>query len=170
MADETDTPETKPEAKPAPRRRAPRKEQPASAEAKKPARSRAKAAVSTDAPKEAAPAPTPARAKRAAPAKPRASKRPTPAPRRKASASPVEKATEKVGGKWGAAAVVGGLAAVGAAATAALLSLRGSTPKASAPEQPKLPGPGAGAHQPDGTDSSKSFEAGIADENTIPEA
>ena len=26
------------------------------------------------------------------------------------------------------------------------------------------------AHQPDGTDSSGSFQAGVADENTIPEA
>jgi hypothetical protein len=73
------------------------------------------------------------------------------------------------------------VAAIGAAATAALLSLRSSTPK-----QPSLPAPkpdgkagakpegkaGAkhgGAHQPDGTDSSKSFEAKIADENTVPE-
>ena len=76
--------------------------------------------------------------------------------------STLGKATDKVGGGWGVAAIAGGVAAAGAAA-AALLTLRGSTPKG-APKQP-----GKTAHQPDGTDSSKSFQAGIADENTVPD-
>ena len=75
----------------------------------------------------------------------------------------VDKATAPIGGKWNAAMIAGGVAAIGAAATAALLTLRGSTPR-----QPALPNFNGGAHQPDGTDSSKSFEANIADENTIP--
>lgn len=75
----------------------------------------------------------------------------------------VDKAAAPIGGKWGAAMIAGGVAAIGAAATAAVLSLRGSTPR-----QPALPNFNGGAHQPDGTDSSKSFEAKIADENTVP--
>ncbi|QKS00915.1 hypothetical protein F9288_15740 [Sphingomonas sp. CL5.1] len=71
------------------------------------------------------------------------------------------KASEKVGGKWGSAAIAGGLAVVGAAATAALLSLRGSTPRKDEAE--------GGAHSPDGEDASASFRAGIADENSIPD-
>lgn len=139
-----------------PRRRAPRK-----AAAPKAASPRATKKASKPADAGAPPAKKPA-AKRT---------RTTPAKSRSTARKPAsrgEAAIEKVGGKWGAAAIAGGVAAIGAAATAALLTLRGSTPKA-----PRLPAPEdkkpAKAHQPDGTDSSKSFEAGIADENTVPE-
>jgi len=97
---------------------------------------------------------------------------------RKAGTS-TAKATEKVGGIWGAAKIAGGVAVLGAAATAALLSLRSSSRSGNTYKPALLPGaakepqpatPIVTAHQPDGTDSSKSFEAGIADENTIPDA
>jgi hypothetical protein len=71
---------------------------------------------------------------------------------------------------WKTAAIVGGVGAVGAIATAALLSLKGSTREAltSAFQWGKHEEGGEGAHQPDGTDSSAEFNAGIADENAIP--
>jgi hypothetical protein len=57
-------------------------------------------------------------------------------------------------GHWWWKTIAGGLGAI--AAGAALFSLKGSSRRRT-------------AHQADGTDSSKSFDAGIADEGTIPD-
>jgi hypothetical protein len=138
-----DTPDTPADAKPAPRKRAPRK-----AQTPKPEAAQHEAAPPVDdkpAPKRRGP-----RKAEHAPAKPRAAKRTTP-PRASRKAEPrttLEKATDTVRANWTAAAFAGGLAAAGAVATAALLSLRGSTPKPQpiqTPETPADTGTGASA-------------------------
>lgn len=164
MAD-TDTPDTEAK-KPAARRRAPRKTSAPKA---------APAATSSAKPVASKPVPVadkPVTAASSKPAgkptpKPRSTKRSTPRPvpaRNTATPVAVAKPPEKNRGKWGAAAIFSGVAVAGAA-VGALLTLRGSTPKPQTAPKPK----GTHAHQADGTDSSGSFDAGIADPGTVPE-
>ncbi len=167
MAD-TDTPDTEAK-KPVTRRRAPRKTSapkaaPAATSSAKPVAAKP-ATVKQVADKPVAAAPSKPAAKPTP--KPRSTKRSTPRPvpaRNTATPVPVAKSSEKPRGKWGAAAIFSGVAVAGAA-VGALLTLRGSTPKVPTPPKPK----GNHAHQADGADSSKSFDAGIADPGTVPE-
>lgn len=182
MADNEETP---PAAAPKPpARRAPRKTTPAKSAADKPApKPKRKPAGEAS---ESAAKPASAARKAPAPPKPRSTKRATPTPKRPAKPKVETPAEAEKQPAWKSkAALAGGLAAVGAAATAALLTLRGSTPKKAAEDQPaptkeaaaskdsksgsQPTGQDGHAHMPDGQDATKSFQAGIADENTIPE-
>jgi len=163
MAD-NDSPETPAPAAPKPARR--RSTTPAKAAAAKTgATPKTKAAGES--------VPTPAKSKPKAAPKPRSTKRAAPPPsttRRavnrtrsvaKTAGEAVSHAPDKVGGGWGAAAIGAGVAALGAVAAAAVLAQR---QKVTAAEPV-----GSRAHQADGADVSRSFQAGIADEGSIPE-
>lgn len=154
MADENDTPASAADtAAPTPRRRAPHKAATKTEAAKPAAAKRASRPATTPAKK---PAPK-------SPAKPAAKRTPPkPQSRTDRTRDTIGKATDAVGGKRGL--IAGGLVAVGAAA---LLALRGSTPRNKAVPANDV---GTKAHQPDGTDSSGQMEAMIADESMVPES
>jgi len=99
-----------------------------------------------------------------APRKPAAARKPATRKPAVKKAAPRKVAAKKSRSHWGTAAIVGGVAAVGAAATAALLALRGN---GLADIEDFFTG-SEGAHQADGTDPSESYEARIADAGTIP--
>ena len=181
MADNEETPPAVAPKPPA--RRAPRKSTASKSAADKPASKPRRKPAAAKSESGAEPA---AVRKPPAPPKPRSTKRATPPPKRPAKPKAEKPAEAEKTPVWKSkAALAGGLAAVGAAATAALLSLRGSTPKKEAghkpsgkdeeaPKQSTSPSakPSDGkshAHTPDGQDATESFEAGIADENTIPD-
>ncbi len=129
MADTPDTPKTDVDKPATTRRRAPRATTTRKAPTVRKAPAAKAAAPKTVAAKlEAAPAPKPATTTKSV--KPRSTKRATPRPAASKAAikSKVGKVTEKAGGKWGIAAIAGGVAATGAA-LAALVTLRSSTPK-----------------------------------------
>jgi hypothetical protein len=118
----------------------------------------------------------PAAPSAAAPAKPRtATKRAAAsrgdtvrkAPTESTPAKYVADTREKLGDRNFFAAVLGATAALGAAVAGIVLALRSG--KAAQGENTAKPNEGATAHQVDGADSSAQFEAGIADENMIPD-